>query len=67
MYSIYQPLWLQYIGMPFGLANTGSAYSKVLDVAVKEVDRDFWMSYLDDILTYSRELWAHYGNLTQVV
>ena len=38
----------QYICMPFELANTGSVYSRMLDVAMKEVDRDFWMSYLDD-------------------
>ena len=26
---------------------------------MKEVDRDFWMSCLDNILTYSSETWAH--------
>ena len=39
----------------------------MLDVAIKEVDRDFWMSFLDDILTYSGEPWAHFWHLTQVV
>ena len=56
--------------MPFGLANKGSVYSRILDVAMKVVDRDFWMSYLDDILTISREPWAHFahfGHLSQVV
>ena len=43
----------QYIEMPFGLANAGSLYNRMLDMAMKEVDRDFWTSYLDDILTYS--------------
>ena len=38
--------------MPFGLASTGN------------VDREFWTSYLDDILTYTL---AHFGHLTQVV
>ena len=57
----------QYILMPFGLANAGSVYSRMLDVAMKEVDRDFWTSYLDDILTFSREPWAHLGHLAQVV
>ena len=28
----------QYIQMLFGLANTGSVYSRMLDVAMKEVD-----------------------------
>ena len=47
---------LQYICMRFGLANAGSVYSRMLDVAMKEVDRDFWTSYLDDILTYTGNL-----------
>ena len=33
--------------MLFGLANARSVYSRKLDVAMKEVDRDFWTSYLD--------------------
>ena len=53
--------------MPFGLANAGSLYSRMLDVAMKDVDRDFWTSYLDDILTFSGEPWAHFGHLVQVV
>ena len=57
----------QYIRMPFGLANAGSVYSTMLDVAMKDVDRDFWTSYLDDILTFSREPWAHLGHLAQEV
>ena len=31
-----------YIPIPFGLASTGSVYSRILDVFMKEVDRDFW-------------------------
>ena len=53
--------------MPFVLANTGSVYSRMLDVAMKEVDRDFWTSDLDNILTYSSEPWAHLGHYTKVV
>ena len=53
--------------MPFELANTGSFYSRMLEVAMKEVDREFWTSYLDNILTYSGEPWAHFWHLTQVV
>ena len=53
--------------MPFGLANAGSVYSWMLYVAMKEVDRDFWRSYLDDILTFCREPWVHLGHLAQVV
>ena len=45
----------QYIRMPFGLANARSVYSRMLDVAMTEVERDFWTSYLDDILTFSGE------------
>ena len=39
----------------------------MLNVAMKEVDKDFWTSYLEDILTYSGEPWAHFRHLTQVV
>ena len=53
--------------MPFGLTKAGSVYSRMLDVAMKEVDRDFWTSYLDDILTFSGEPWTHFGHLAQVV
>ena len=56
----------QYIHMLFGLAKAGRVYSRMLDVAMKEVEREFWTSYLDDILTYSREPWDHFGHLTQV-
>ena len=35
----------QYIHMPFGLANAESVYSRILDAAMKEVDREFWTSY----------------------
>ena len=57
----------QYIHMCFGLANAGSVYSRMLDIAMKEVDPDFWTSYLDKILTYIGEPWANLGHLTQVV
>ena len=53
--------------MPFGLANAGSVYSMMLEVAMKKVDRDLMMSYLNDILTFNCEPWAHFGHLTQVV
>ena len=39
--------------MPFGLANARSVYSRMLDVAMKEVERDFLTSYLNDILTFN--------------
>ena len=48
----------QYIRMPFGLAKAGSVYSRTGLSGT---------SYLDDILTFSREPWAHFGHLAQVV
>ena len=53
--------------MPFGLAKSESVFSRMLDVAMKEVDRDFWTSYLYKILNYSGKPWDHFGHLTQVV
>ena len=58
VYSFISPFGtFQYTRMPFGLAKMGSVYSRMLDMAMKEVDRDFWTSYLDNILTYSGEPW----------
>ena len=57
----------QYIRMPFGLAKARSVYSRMLDVAMKEVKRDIWTSYLDNILTFSTGPRIHFGHLTQVV
>ena len=48
----------QYIRMPFELANAGSVYSRMLYIDMKEVDRNFWTSYLDYILTYRGTFWA---------
>ena len=53
--------------MPFGLSNAGSVYSRMLDIAMNKVDRDFWTSYQDCILTFRGEPWAHFGHLAQVV
>ena len=53
--------------MPFGLANAGNVYSRMLDVAMTKVERDFWTSYLDDILTFSGEPWVHYKHLGRVI
>ena len=44
--------------MLFGLANAGSVYIRMLDIAMKEVARD---------LKYSGKPWAQFGHLTQVV
>ena len=57
----------QYIQILFGLTSAGSVYSRMLDMAMKKVDRDFWTSYLDATLTFSGEPWAYLGHLTQVV
>ena len=54
----------QYIRMPFGLVNARSVYSRMWDISMKDMDREFWTSYLDDILTISGEPWARFGHLT---
>ena len=53
--------------MPFRLQNAGSVYSRMLDVAMKYADREFWTSYLDNILMFSWQPWAHFVHLTQVM
>ena len=68
MKSIISPFGtFQYIQMLFELVKAGSVYSRMLDITMKEVDRDFWTSYLDDILTFSGEPWANLGHLIQVL
>ena len=61
MHSIYQPIW------HISIHKNTVWNSRMLDVAMKLVDRDFWTSYHEDILTSSGETWAHFGHLTQVV
>ena len=55
------------IRKPLGAVNAESVYSRMLDVAMKDVERDFWTSYLDDILTFSQGAWVHFGHLTKVI
>ena len=62
LFGTFQNIW-----MPYGLTNTGSVYSRMLDIALKDMDREFWTSYLDDILTFSGQPWKHFGHMTQVV
>ena len=54
----------QFIRMPFELVNADSVYSRMPDVAMKDVEREFWTSYLDDILTFRGQPWEHFGHLT---
>ena len=57
----------RYIRMPFGLCNAGSVYSRMLDQALSHLPREFWASYLDDILAFSKGNWEHYGHLKLIV
>ena len=41
--------------------------SRMLDVAMKDLDRDFWTSFIDDIQNFSGEPWAHFRHLAQVI
>ena len=34
---------------------------------MKDVDKEFWTSYLDNILRFSGQPWAHFGHLNQEV
>ena len=38
----------------------------MLDLAMKDIDREFWTSYLDDILMFSRQPWEPFGDRTPV-
>ena len=56
-----------YIRMPFGLCNAGSVYSRMLDQAVSHLPREFWASYLHDMLAFSKGNWEHFGHLKAIV
>ena len=56
-----------YIRMPFGLTNTGSVYSWMLDLALAHLPVEYWLSYLDDILVYSKDTWDHLKHLKSIV
>ena len=57
----------RYIRMPFGLSNAGSVYSRMLDLALAHLPVEYWLSYLDDILVYSMDIWDHLKHLKSIV
>ena len=57
----------RYIRMPFGLSNAGSLYSWMLDLALVHLPVEYWLSYLDDILVYSKDTWDHLKHLKSIV
>ena len=56
-----------YIRMPFGLSNTGSVYSRMLNLALAHLPVEYWLSYLGDILVYSMDTWDHLKHLKSIV
>ena len=57
----------RYIQMPFGLSNTRSVYSRMLDLALAQLPVEYWLSYLDNILVYSMDTWDHMKYLRSIV
>ena len=57
----------RYIRMPFGLSNTRSVYSRMLDLAVAHLPVEYWLSYLDDVLVYSIDTWDHLKHWKSIV
>lgn len=55
-----------YIRMPIGL-NAGSVYNRIQDIAMSNLPRDYWLSYLDDVLVYSSKVWEHLKHLRRIV
>ena len=52
--------------MPFRLSNTGSVYSRMLDLALEYLPVEYWLSYLDNILVYSMDTWDHLKHLRSI-
>ena len=53
----------RYIRMPFGLSNTGSIYSWMLDLALAHLPMEYWLSYLDT----SMDTWDHLKHLKSIL
>ena len=63
-----QPLLaLWYIRKLFGLANAGIVYSRMLNVAMKDMDMEFLDILPRGYINFQGEPWAHLGHLAQVV
>jgi len=53
--------------MPFGLKNSGAAYSRMVDRMLQQLPPGFCLSYLDDVLVYSSTVDEHLPHLEKVV
>ena len=68
MHCIYQPLWhIPVYTNTFWISQSWECVQQDAGRGHEECGQGLWTSYLDDILTFSSEPWAHFRHLTQVV
>ena len=53
--------------MPFGLSNSPSAYCRLVQIALSRLPPEFAISYLDDILIYSKTVKEHIAHIKLVL
>ena len=52
--------------MPFGARNSGSCYSRFVDMVISRMTAEGVLAYIDDIITHTRNLEDHIGVLRKV-
>ncbi|MEL7521519.1 MAG: reverse transcriptase family protein, partial [Cyanobacteria bacterium J06553_1] len=57
----------QFKVMPFGLRNAPTTFSRLMDLVLKGIKGVFVLSYLDDIIVYSKNEKEHLRHLEQVL
>ena len=52
--------------MPFGLANSGATFQRLMDVILNGLSLQICLAYLDDVVLFSRDINEHMDRLRQV-
>jgi len=57
----------QFVGMLFGLCNTGACYSRLMELALQQLPATPVLGYLDDIIVFSKSIQEHLERLQEVL
>ena len=57
----------QYVRMPMGLCNSGATFQRLIDITLTGLSYDICMTYIDDVIVYSRTLGEHFERLRIVL
>ena len=56
----------QYVTMPFGLCNSGATFQRIIETAMRGLQWQILVLYLDDIIVFSKTFDEHLENLQRV-